>query len=167
VFTIADGGATTIAPVDAATATVTNVARFAHALTTANAATDGIGAGIDFQSADSTSAIGATVALAAINAYMPAATHASRTGAVDFNVTDNAATRTVLSIGANGSARTFAAFGATRVIQPATTGTATGFTAGAGTTVTHLSTFTGNTGSAAYTIGDVVLALKQLGWLAA
>lgn len=55
----------------------------------------------------------------------------------------------------------------TPTIQWATTGTATGFTAGAGTTVTHLSTFTGNTGSTAYTIGDLVAALKGKGLIAA
>ncbi len=56
---------------------------------------------------------------------------------------------------------------ATPVIQHATTGESTGFTAGAGTTVTHLSTFTGNTGSTAYTISDVVKALKAKGLMAA
>ncbi len=55
----------------------------------------------------------------------------------------------------------------TPVVQPATTGTLTGFTIQAGTAVNHQSTFTGNTGSAAYTIGDIVLALKQVGVLAA
>lgn len=58
-------------------------------------------------------------------------------------------------------------FNAAPVVQPATTGTTLGFTAGAGTTVVSGSTFTGNTGTAAYTIGDIVLALKQLGLLAA
>lgn len=55
---------------------------------------------------------------------------------------------------------------ATPVVQPATTGTATGFTAGAGTAVTDESTFTGGVGSTAYRISDVVLALKQAGVLA-
>lgn len=58
-------------------------------------------------------------------------------------------------------------FNATPVAQQATTGTTTGFTAGAGTAVLSDSTFTGGSGSAAYTIGDVVKALKALGFLAA
>lgn len=58
-------------------------------------------------------------------------------------------------------------FATSPITQYNTTGTATGFTAGAGTTATHLSTFTGNTGSTAYTTGDVVRALKLYGFLAA
>ena len=58
-------------------------------------------------------------------------------------------------------------FGATPVAQPSTTGTTTGFTSGSGTAVLDDSTFTGDTGSTAYTIGDVVKALKDLGLLAA
>jgi hypothetical protein len=56
-------------------------------------------------------------------------------------------------------------FDAEPVAQQATTGTTTGFTAGAGTAVLDDSTFTGDVGTAAYTIGDVVLALKNLGIL--
>ena len=55
----------------------------------------------------------------------------------------------------------------TPVTQYATTGTSTGFTAGAGTNVQDVSTFTGNTGSTAYTIGDIVRALKLCGVMAA
>lgn len=58
-------------------------------------------------------------------------------------------------------------YNATPVVQQATTGTTTGFTAGSGTTVRDDSTFTGNSGTKAYTIGDIVLALKNLGLLAA
>jgi hypothetical protein len=58
-------------------------------------------------------------------------------------------------------------FNATPVVQPSTTGTTTGFTAGAGTAVLDDSTFTGGSGSKAYTVGDIVKALKALGILAA
>jgi hypothetical protein len=57
-------------------------------------------------------------------------------------------------------------FGKTPVGVQSTTGTATGFTAGGGTAVTDSSTFTGGSGATAYRISDVVLALKNLGWLA-
>jgi hypothetical protein len=63
----------------------------------------------------------------------------------------------------NGAADKIGFFGATAVVQPSTTGTTTGFTAGTGTTVVSGSTFTGNTGTTAYTIGDIVNALKLLG----
>ncbi|MGB0758682.1 MAG: hypothetical protein ACPGPS_04085 [Rubripirellula sp.] len=58
-------------------------------------------------------------------------------------------------------------FGATPVAQQSTTGTTTGFTAGSGTSANDDSTYTGNTGSTAYTVGDIVLALKNLGLIAA
>jgi hypothetical protein len=59
-------------------------------------------------------------------------------------------------------------FNATPVAQPATTGTTTGFTVvGSSAVVAPESTFTGNIGATAYTIGDVVNALKKLGLLAA
>ena len=45
------------------------------------------------------------------------------------------------------------------------TGEATGFTAGAGTSVNDDSTFTGNVGTTAYRISDIVKALKNLGIL--
>jgi hypothetical protein len=59
--------------------------------------------------------------------------------------------------------------GGTQVIaaQQTTTGTTTGFTAGAGTAVLDDSTFTGGSGTKAYTIGDIVLALKTHGLMAA
>lgn len=58
-------------------------------------------------------------------------------------------------------------YNATPVVQQATTGTSTGFTAGAGTAVNDDSTFTGGTGSTAYRLSDIVLALKNLGLIAA
>jgi len=58
-------------------------------------------------------------------------------------------------------------FNATPVVQQSTTGTTTGFTAGSGTAAKDDSTYTGNSGATAYTVGDIVLALKNLGFLAA
>lgn len=58
-------------------------------------------------------------------------------------------------------------YNSTPIVQPSTTGTTAGFTAGAGTAVVSGSTFTGNTGATAYTIGDIVNALKLLGLMAA
>lgn len=55
---------------------------------------------------------------------------------------------------------------ATPVVQYTTTGTVTGFTAGAGTAARDDSTYTGNTGTKAYTVGDIVRALKLLGLIA-
>jgi hypothetical protein len=58
-------------------------------------------------------------------------------------------------------------YNATPVVQHSTTGQTAGFTAGAGTGVRDDSTFTGGVGTTAYTIGDVVKALKNLGVMAA
>eukprot|EP00456_Euglypha_rotunda_P008308 TRINITY_DN1162_c0_g1_i1.p1 TRINITY_DN1162_c0_g1~~TRINITY_DN1162_c0_g1_i1.p1 ORF type:complete len:824 (-),score=109.14 TRINITY_DN1162_c0_g1_i1:2404-4875(-) len=52
------------------------------------------------------------------------------------------------------------------VVQYATTGTSIGFSTGTGTAVNSVSTFTGNVGSSAYTIGDIVAALKKCGLMA-
>lgn len=57
-------------------------------------------------------------------------------------------------------------FNATPVVQQSGAGETTGFTGGSGTTARDDSTFTGNVGSTAYTISDIVKALKNLGLLA-
>ena len=58
-------------------------------------------------------------------------------------------------------------FGATPVAKPSSTGEATGYTATGGTNVQHQDTFTGNSGSTAYTLNDIVKHLKALGLLTA
>jgi len=57
-------------------------------------------------------------------------------------------------------------FNATPVVQQNGTGEGTGFAAVGGTGVNDQSTFTGNVGSTAYRINDIVKALKNLGILA-
>ena len=57
-------------------------------------------------------------------------------------------------------------YGASVIAQPSSTGETTGFTAGAGTGVNDDSTFTGNVGSTAYRISDIVKHLKNLGLIA-
>ncbi len=54
-------------------------------------------------------------------------------------------------------------WGVAPVVQYATTGTVIGHTGGGGTALTHSDTFTGNTGATAYTVGDLVRALKFVG----
>lgn len=89
------------------------------------------------------------------------------TNAIQFGDGQNIGIGTSTGTKIGGSTSLIGLFGATPTGRYATTGTSSGFTAGAGTTVTHLSTFTGGTGSTAYTIGDVVRAMKLLGTITA
>lgn len=63
----------------------------------------------------------------------------------------------------NGTDEPIGFYGVQSNQQYNTEGTTTGFTAGAGTAVLSDSTFTGNFGTRAYTIGDIVRALKKVG----
>lgn len=63
------------------------------------------------------------------------------------------------------SGQRFGAFNAFPVVQPISHGTTLNMTVVGGTTVTESNGFSANFGSSFYTIGDIVLALKQLGWI--
>jgi hypothetical protein len=93
-------------------------------------------------------------------------TDATRKARATLNAYDTAA-RECVRLEASGTAPMLSFYGGSAVAQYATTGTATGYTGGGGTALTHTDTFTGNTGSTAYTIGDVVRALKLVGLIAA
>jgi hypothetical protein len=95
------------------------------------------------------------------------------TGNVTGNVTAASGTSTFANVDINGNTAvgnantdTIGFYGATKVAQPSSTGQTAGFTAGAGTAVLDDSTFTGGTGSTAYTLGDIVKHLKALGLIA-
>ena len=81
-----------------------------------------------------------------------------------MNIGSNNNPQNVITLG--GSASQLGFFGTTPAIQQAGTGESTGFDAGSGSAVNDDSTFTGNVGSKAYRINDIVKALKNLGILA-
>ena len=96
-------------------------------------------------------------------------------GGAGPNGSVNVGTKNALSvsIGNGGSAiniglgsSTIGMFGVVAVSQPVSAGITAGFTMNAGTAVLDDSTFTGGVGASAYTLGDVVRALKDLGGIA-
>ena len=78
---------------------------------------------------------------------------------IDGDSTDGTA------IAPNGGLVSF--FGATGSTQPTATGNVATSAAGSTTAVYVNTTFTGGSGSTAYTVGDIVKALKALGLIAA
>lgn len=57
-------------------------------------------------------------------------------------------------------------FDSTPIVQPSAVGQTAGFTAGVGSAAKDDSTYTGGTGTKAYTVGDLVKHLKNLGLIA-
>ncbi len=79
------------------------------------------------------------------------------------NVILNATTGTKIG---TATTQKLAFYNSTPVVQPAGTANVTGFVAGSGTASKSDSVWAGAAGSAAYTVGDIVTALKALGLLA-
>lgn len=92
-------------------------------------------------------------------------THGSNKYRIIHNAWDTAA-REFMRGEASGTAAMIGFLGATAVVRQNTTGTTQQTAAGSGAAVKVDSTTTGGTGSTAYTVGDIVLALKNYGLLA-
>jgi hypothetical protein len=95
------------------------------------------------------------------------ATDASRAGRIIILPADSGGAVEAFRCDTNGSTvAQIGFFGTTAVVQHATTGETTGTSGGAGTAFRVDGTVTGNVGSAAYTIGDIVKCLKNYGLMA-
>lgn len=94
---------------------------------------------------------------------MPIATDVASTTDGPYQLSNGNSSGTVLGQSATDK---IAAFGATPVVQPTAAGNAHTVTAGSTTAVYTNTTFDGGTGSTSYTVGDLVLALKNLGLIA-
>lgn len=92
------------------------------------------------------------------------AADATRQGQFFLRVSDTVE-RNAIVARANGSAIELGFFGVGTVVRPTALGSVAGFTPGVGTAVTDDATFTGGGAGGAYTIDDIVGALKSLGLL--
>lgn len=82
-----------------------------------------------------------------------------------FNIALGTATGTKIGTATN---QKLGFYNSAPIVQPSAVGSATGYTTGATVAVFHSDdTYTGNTGSTAYTINGIVAALKNLGLVAA
>ena len=127
-------------------------------------------------STSGTATLQTAAAAGAVTVTLPAVTDTLAVlGANSFTATQTLADATDIVVGtttgtkiATATTQKLGFYNATPVVQQATTGTATGFTAGGPANGVHAdSTFTGGSGTKAYRISDIVLALKNLGLLAA
>lgn len=82
---------------------------------------------------------------------------------VDIDIVLSPATGTKIGTGSN---QKIALWGATPIVRPSSTGETTGWTSGGGSAATSTDTYTGNSGTKAYTVNDIVKHLKAIGLLA-
>jgi len=109
-------------------------------------------------------ASGQTISVRINNTQVYSVAGTAQTFAEAYNLATG--TTTGSKIG-TGTTQKIGFWNATPIAQPSSTGETTGFTAGGGTNVTDASTFTGNVGSTAYRISDIVKHLKNIGLIAA
>lgn len=79
------------------------------------------------------------------------------------NIAFNTGTGTKIG---TGTTQLFAFWNAAPTAQPSSTGETTGWTSGGGSAATSTDTYTGNTGTKAYTVNDIVKHLKTVGLMA-
>lgn len=98
-----------------------------------------------------------------LNAVLPNASLPTITMQDGANIVLNGTTGTKIG---TATTQKLAFFNSTPVVQPAGTGSVTGFVAGSGTASKSDSVWAGAAGASAYTVGDIVTAMKALGLLA-
>lgn len=102
----------------------------------------------------------------AIQSSFANSTDATRAGQLNFGTYYTTTFQTGISIVSNSVSVQLGFYGATPISRPTASLVTTGYTAGASTTMTIDGKSTGDVGSTAYTFGDLVAILKNLGLLA-
>lgn len=153
---------TELQTIDRTTAT-TNAVQPALALQTSCTGTPafGFGTSIDMSLHTSTNTMRPA---AQIEARWFSAVDATRQAQVRLKVYDTVA-RTAVVLQTDGTAPMLGFFGVGATTRPTAGGSVAGFTNGVGVNVTADATFTGGGAGGAYTIDDIVFALKSLGLL--
>jgi hypothetical protein len=146
---------------DAVTNAITNILALGHESSGTPAA--GFGSGVLFLSESATVS---KRSLGRLNYEWITATDASRAGGGRLTAYYTTTEQEAIAWDGDTGGIKLGFYAATPVAQHTATGETTGFTAGSGTAVNDDSTFTGNVGSTAYRISDIVQALKNLGLVA-